>query len=104
MGGPSFEPIRCANQNNERKYLGRWIFLEGSSERKEPFMSKCDSCTCWAYFMDYGVIESISMSAFVEGALVLELPLSKRYVFANAFICLFICPVIIVAGPRLYCF
>jgi hypothetical protein len=53
----------------------------GSSERKEPFKSKCDSGTCWGYFMAYGVIESISMSAFVEGVLALELPLSKCYVF-----------------------
>jgi hypothetical protein len=54
---------------------------QGKQERKEPFKSKCDSETCWAYFMAYGVIWSISMSAFVEGALALELPLSRRYVF-----------------------
>jgi hypothetical protein len=31
--------------------------------------------------MAYCVIESTSMDAFVEGALALELPLSKCYVF-----------------------
>jgi hypothetical protein len=36
MGGPTPDPIRCANQNSERKYPGRGICLEGSSERKEP--------------------------------------------------------------------
>jgi hypothetical protein len=56
MGGPSSNPIRCANQNIERKDPGRGIGLEGNSERKEPFKSKCDSGTCWAYFMAYGVI------------------------------------------------
>jgi hypothetical protein len=49
--------------------------------------------------MAYGVIVSISMSDFVEGALALELPLSKRYVFPNPLICLFICPLIIFASP-----
>jgi hypothetical protein len=39
--------------------------------------------------MAYGVIESISMSTFVEGALALELPLSKRYLFPNLLIFLF---------------
>jgi hypothetical protein len=29
---------------------------KGEQERKEPFRSKCDSGTCWAYFMAYGVI------------------------------------------------
>jgi hypothetical protein len=53
----------------------------GKQERKEPSKSKCDSEVCWAYFMAYRVIWSISMSAFVEGALALELPLSKHYVF-----------------------
>jgi hypothetical protein len=62
----------------------------GSSEKKEHFKNKCDSGMCWAYFVAYGVIESISMSAFVEGALALDLPLSKRYVFPNLLICLFI--------------
>jgi hypothetical protein len=38
--------------------------------------------------MDYGATESISISAFVEGALALALPLSKRYIFPNPFICL----------------
>jgi hypothetical protein len=42
--------------------------------------------------MAYGVIESISMSAFVEVALALGLPLSKRYIFPNPLIYLFICP------------
>jgi hypothetical protein len=101
MGGPSSDPIRCANQNSERKDPGRGICPEGNSERKEPFKSKCDSGTCWAYFMAYGVIESISMNAFVEGVLALELPLSKRYVFPNPLICLFICPLIIFASPLL---
>jgi hypothetical protein len=101
MGGPSSNPIRCANQNNERKYPGREICSEGNNERKETFKSKCDSGTCWAYFMAYGVIESISMSAFVEDALALELPLSKCYVFPNPFICLFICPLVIFASPLL---
>ena len=81
MGGPSSDPIRCANQNSDKKDPSRGICPEGNNERKEPFKSKCDSGTCWAYFMAYGVIESISMSAFVEGALALELPLSKRYFF-----------------------
>jgi hypothetical protein len=56
MGGPSSNPIRCSNQNSERKYSGRGIGPEGNSERKEPFRSKCDSGMCWAYFMAYGVI------------------------------------------------
>jgi hypothetical protein len=56
MGGPSSNPIRCANQDNERKDPGRGIGPEGNNERKEPFKSKCDSGTCWAYFMAYGVI------------------------------------------------
>jgi hypothetical protein len=90
MGGPSSDSIRCANQNSERKDPSRGICLEGNSQRKEPLNSKCDSGTCWAYFMAYGVIESISMSAFVAGVLALELPLSKCYVFPNPFIWLFI--------------
>jgi hypothetical protein len=69
MGGPSSNPIRCANQKNEGKDLGRGICLKGNNERKEPFKGKCDSGMCCAYFMDYGVIKSISMSAFVGGAL-----------------------------------
>ena len=36
MGGPSSNPIRCANQNNERKDPGRRIGLEGNNERKNP--------------------------------------------------------------------
>jgi hypothetical protein len=51
--------------------------FQGNIEIKEPFKSKCDSGTCWAYFMDYGVIEFISMNAFVEGDIAIELPLSK---------------------------
>jgi hypothetical protein len=101
MGGPSSNPVRCANQNSERKDPGRGICPEGNSERKEPFKNKSDNRTCWAYFMAYGVIESISMSAFVEGALALELPLLKHYVFPNPFICPFICPLIIFASPLL---
>jgi hypothetical protein len=77
MGGPSSDPIRCANQNNERNDPSRGICLEGNSERREPFKSKCDSGTCWAYFMAYGVMESISMSASGESGLALELPLPK---------------------------
>ena len=62
MGGLSSNPIRCANQNSERKDPGREICPEGNNERKEPFKSKCDSGTCWDYFMAYAIIESISMS------------------------------------------
>jgi hypothetical protein len=101
MGGPSSNPIRCANQNNERKDLGRGICPEGNNERKEHFKSKCDSGMYWDYFMAYGVIESISMSTFVEGVLYLELPLSKFYIFLYPFIYLFICPLIIFASPLL---
>jgi hypothetical protein len=101
MGRPSSNIIRCANQKSERKYLGRGICLEGNNERKEPFKSKCDNGMCWAYFMAYGVIEFVSMSTFVKGALALELPLFKCYVFPNPFICLFICPLIIFASPLL---
>jgi hypothetical protein len=101
MGGPSSDPIRCANQNSEIKDPGKGICHKGNNARKEPFKSKCDSGMCRVYFMAYGVIESISMSAFVEGALALELPLSKRYVFPNPFICLSICPLIIFASPLL---
>ena len=36
--------------------------------------------------MAYGVTETISMSAFVEGVFYLELLLSKCYVFPNPFI------------------
>jgi hypothetical protein len=80
MGGPSSDPIRCANQNRKEKTQVEG-YVPGKQERKEPFKSKCDSETCWAYFMAYGIIWSISMSAFVEGVLALELPLSRRYVF-----------------------
>jgi hypothetical protein len=76
-------------------------YAEGNSERKEPLKSKYDSGTCWAYFVAYGVNESIYISTFVEGVLALELPLSKRYFFLNPFICLFICPLIIFASPLL---
>jgi hypothetical protein len=69
MGCPSSNPIRCANQNSERKDPSRGICPEGSIERKEPFKSTCDSDMDRGYFMACGVIESISMSAFVEGAL-----------------------------------
>jgi hypothetical protein len=58
---------------------------QGKQERKEPFESKCDSGMCWAYFMAYGVIESISMSTFVEGPLALELPLSKLNIFPTPY-------------------
>jgi hypothetical protein len=51
---------------------------QGEHKRKKLFKSKYDSETCWAYFMAYGVIWSISMSAFEEGALSLELPLSRQ--------------------------
>jgi hypothetical protein len=101
MGGPSSNLIKCANQNSERKDPGRGICPKENIERKEPFKRKCDSGTCSSYFMAYGVIESISMSAFVEGALALELPLSKHYIFPNPFICLFICPLIIFASSLL---
>jgi hypothetical protein len=56
MGGPSSNPIRCANQNSERKVPSREIGLEGSGERKGPFKSKCDSGMGLAYFMTYGFI------------------------------------------------
>jgi hypothetical protein len=101
MEGPTSAPIRCANQNGERKDPDRGICPEENSERKEPFKSKCDSGMCWAYFMADGVIESISMSAFVDSVLALELPFSKRYVFPNPLISLFICPLIIFASPLL---
>jgi hypothetical protein len=42
MGGLSSNPIRCANQDNERKDLGRGIGPKGNSERKKPFKNKCD--------------------------------------------------------------
>ena len=58
MGGPSSDPIRCANQNSERKDPSRGICHGENSERKEPFKSKCDSDMDRGYFMDYGVIES----------------------------------------------
>jgi hypothetical protein len=83
IGVPSFDPIRCANQNNEIKDPGRGICPQGNSERKEPFKSKCDSGMCWVYFTAYGIIEFVFISAFVEGAIALELPLSKHYVFPN---------------------
>jgi hypothetical protein len=100
MGGPSSNPIRCANQKNEGKDLGRGICLKGNNERKEPFKSKCDDGTCWAYFMARGVIESISMRTFIEGVLALELPLSKHYIFPNPFICLFICSLVTGANMK----
>jgi hypothetical protein len=71
----------------------------GNIKRKEPFKSKCDSDMDRDYFMAYGLIESISMRTFVEGALSLELPLSKHYVFPNHLIYLFIFPLIIFASP-----
>jgi hypothetical protein len=80
MGGPSLDPIRCANQSRKEKTQDTSL---GKQERKKPLKSKYDSETCWAYFMAYGIILSISMSAFVEGMLALELPLSRRYVFPN---------------------
>jgi hypothetical protein len=72
MGGPSSDPIRCVKQNNESKDPSRGICPKGNNESKEPFTSKCDSGMCWAYFMAYGVIESIFMSAFVEVCLLLS--------------------------------
>ena len=87
MGGPSSGSIRCTNQNNEikdprrgiclvgsseRKDPSRGICLKGTSERNEPFKSKCDSDMDQGYFIGYGVIESISTRAFVEGALTLS--------------------------------
>jgi hypothetical protein len=87
MGGPSSGSIRCANQNSERKDPRRGMCPGGSSERKdpsrgicpggssernEPFKSKCDSDMDRGYFIAYGVIESISMSAFLEGAMALS--------------------------------
>jgi hypothetical protein len=49
--------------------------------------------------MAYGIIWSISMSAFVEGVLALELPLSRRYVFPNPLICLLSFPFIDLQVP-----
>jgi len=43
MGGPSSNPIKCSNQDSERKDPDKGIDLEVNSERKEPFKSKCDS-------------------------------------------------------------
>ena len=51
--------------------------------------------------MAYGVIESISMSTFVEDVVALEFPLSKHYIFLNPFIYPFICSLIIFASPLL---
>jgi hypothetical protein len=99
MGGPSSDPIRCANQNNEIKYPSRGTCHEGISEIKETFKSKYDSDMDLGYFMDYNVIQSISMSTIVVSVLSLELPIYKRYIFPNPLICLFICPLIIFASP-----
>jgi hypothetical protein len=62
----------CPRESNERKYPRREICPRGKSEIKEPFKSKCDSDIDRGYFIAYGVIESISTSAFVEGALALS--------------------------------
>jgi hypothetical protein len=70
MGGPSKDPIRCANQCRKEKTQVEGYVPRRCRKEKKPFKSKCDSETCWAYFMAYGIIWSISMSAFVEGALV----------------------------------
>jgi hypothetical protein len=65
MVGSSSNPIKCANQDNERKDPSRGMSPQGNSERKESFKSKCDNGMCLDYSMAYGVIQSISMSAFV---------------------------------------
>jgi hypothetical protein len=36
MGGPSLDPIRCANQNSERKDPSRGICPGGSRKEKNP--------------------------------------------------------------------
>jgi hypothetical protein len=38
-------------------------------KEKKPFKSKWDNDMNWVYFMAYGVIKSIYMSAFEEGVL-----------------------------------
>jgi hypothetical protein len=43
MGGPSSNPIRCANKDSEIKDPGRGIGPKVNNERKKPFKSKCDS-------------------------------------------------------------
>ena len=68
MGRPSSDPIRCANQNSERKDPSRgYVLGEVVKERNPSRVSVI--VVRWAYFMAYGVIESISMSTFVDGAL-----------------------------------
>jgi hypothetical protein len=42
MGGPSSNPIKCSNQNCERKDPSREICPRENNEMKEPFKSKCD--------------------------------------------------------------
>jgi hypothetical protein len=61
MGGPSSNPIRCANLDKEKKDPGRGIGLEGSSERKKPFKSKWDSD------MNFGLTSwlMVSLNAFL---------------------------------------
>jgi hypothetical protein len=51
--------------------------------------------------MAYGVIKSISMSAFVEGVLSLELPHIYMLFFPNPFINHFLVHFIIFASPLL---
>jgi hypothetical protein len=93
MGGPSSDPISCANQSRKEKSQTEG-YVSREAGKKEPFKSMYDSETCCAYFMVYGIIWAISMSAFVEDALALELPLSRRHVFPNPLIFLLSCPFI----------
>jgi hypothetical protein len=70
MGGPSSNPIRCANQDNEIKDPCRGIGPKGNNERKKPFKSKCNSSMNLGLLHGLCVIKSISMSVSAEGALV----------------------------------
>jgi hypothetical protein len=54
----------------EIKDPGRGIGPEGSRKEINPSRVSVIVISIRAYFMAYGVINSISMSAFVEGALV----------------------------------
>jgi hypothetical protein len=67
-------------KTSERKDPSRGICPGEVVKEKNP--SRVSVIVIWmGYFMAYGVIESISMSSFVEGALSLELPLSKTTFF-----------------------
>jgi hypothetical protein len=80
MGGPSSDPIRCVNQNSQKKYPSRGICPRGSRKEKNPSRVSVIvvriGVTSWLMVSLF-----TSMSAFVEDALALELPLSKSYIF-----------------------